>query len=228
MNAAHRLISRGLLGLVVAGALAALLGGLGGCASTGIALKEKLGIPKREQLVARVEDARDSQQEAKKQFSSALEEFIAVTGAKGGELEAKYNQLKSEYERSEKRAEAVHGRIADVERVGEALFKEWRAELGQYTDANLRRTSERQLDQTRTQYDRLIDAMKAAEGKMQPVLAAFKDQVLFLKHNLNAQAVASLRSSVAEVQGDVRDLVRDMEKSIAEADSFIRQMKAVK
>lgn len=204
-------------------------GGLAACSSTSIALREKvLGQAKREQLVNRVSDAREAQSEAKEQFASALEEFLAVTGAgadaKVSELEGRYNRLKAAHERSEARAEKVRDRISGVERVAEALFREWREELGQYESEQLRRSSERQLDETRAQYDRLLGMMKQAEGKMAPVLAAFKDQVLFLKHNLNARAIASLQGTAVQVQDDVARLIRDMEASISEADSFIRQM----
>jgi hypothetical protein len=66
--------------------------------------------------------------------------------------------------------------------------------------------------------------MRAAEQKMQPVLVAFNDQVLFLKHNLNAQAIASLQTTAAGIETDVNRLIEDMEKSIAEANSFIEEM----
>ncbi len=199
-----------------------------GCSSANIAIKEKFGYPKREQLVSRVQEARDGQMEAKKQFESALAEFLAVTGAKTGELEAKYDKLKKEQERSEARAAEVNDRIANVERVGDALFKEWKGELSQYTSDSLRRASEEQLKETRAQYDRLIGVMKGAAAKIRPVLAAFKDQVLFLKHNLNARAIASLQTNADQLQGDIAALVRDMEASIAEANSFIQQMQAAK
>ena len=42
----------------------------------------------------------------------------------------------------------------------------------------------RKLAETKRQYSQLISAMKRAERKMNPVLTAFNDQVLFLKHNL--------------------------------------------
>ena len=45
------------------------------CSSAQYAVMEKFGIHKREILVDRVEDARDSQEEAKQQFASALEEL---------------------------------------------------------------------------------------------------------------------------------------------------------
>jgi hypothetical protein len=200
------------------------LGGGAGCSGTAIALKERLGIPKRDQLVNKVSATRDSQEAAKKQFESALAEFIAVTGVEGGELEARYRKLNSEYQRAEERAEAVRSRITETDRVASALFSEWKTELGQYKDPNLKRTSEEQLRETQGRYADLIGAMKSAAGKMDPVLARFKDQVLFLKHNLNARAVAGLRSNVSAMQGDVERLVREMEASIAEANEFIRQM----
>jgi len=48
--------------------------------------------------------------------------------------------------------------------------------------------------------------------------------VLFLKHNLNAQAIASLGAQVGEIDSKVQDLVREMEASIAEANEFIAAM----
>ncbi len=197
---------------------------MSGCSSTMIAVKEKFGYAKREQLADKVAATRDDQQEAKQQFESALAEFIAVTGATDKDLEAKYSKLKKEYDRAEGKADDVRSRIKETDRVADALFKEWQTELNQYSDANLRATSERQLADTQSRYGQLIGAMKTAASKMDPVLGKFKDQVLFLKHNLNAQAVAALSNNVAGIQSDVSQLIREMETSIAEADAFISQM----
>ena len=108
--------------------------------------------------------------------------------------------------------------------MAEALFDEWEVELDQYTSAPLRRSSERRLQETRAQYKQLIQAMKRAEAKMAPVLAAFHDQVLFLKHNLNAQAIASLKGNLASIESDIAVLIREMEASIREANRFIDAM----
>ncbi len=199
-----------------------------GCAGAKIAALESMGYAKREQLVGRVQDAKEGQEAAKAQFESALAEFLAVTGAsdsaKVAELEGRYSKLRGSYEKSESRAETVRSRIKDVERVADALFKEWNAELAQYSSSALREASERQLNDTRRQYDRLLAAMLQASSKMDPVLAAFKDQVLFLKHNLNARAIASLKGTATKIESDVGSLVREMEASIAEANAFIGAM----
>ena len=202
--------------------MAALI--LGGCQSMYYGGMEKIGIEKRDILVDRVDNARVAQQDAKEQFGSALEKFIAVTNYSGGDLEKQYKMLKEEYEDSKSRAEAVHDKIQSVENVADALFKEWEDELKQYSSAELRRSSERQLKATRNSYSTLLTAMKSAEKKIDPVLAAFNDRVLYLKHNLNANAIASLKAQRKTVETDIQALIKDMNKSIAEADIFIKSM----
>ena len=67
--------------------------------------------------------------------------------------------------------------------------------------------------------------MKRAADRMDPVLATFRDQVLFLKHNLNARALASLSTTQREIEADVTRLVADMEASIKDAETFIQTMR---
>ena len=195
-----------------------------GCSSIYYGTMEKFGVHKRDIMVDRVKEARDAQQDAKKQFASALEQFKSVVNDKGGDLQAKYDKLSAELQRSEERAKAVHDRIAAVEDVSDALFSEWRSELKQYSSDALRRSSQQQYDATLAKYKQLIAAMKKASARIDPVLAPLRDQVLFLKHNLNAKAIASLGDELVSVQTNVDSLVRDMESAIAEADAFIKTM----
>ncbi|MBN1959079.1 MAG: DUF2959 domain-containing protein [Desulfuromonadales bacterium] len=199
---------------------------LNGCGGVYYSAMEKIGVHKRDILVDRVAEARDSQQETKEQFSSALEHFSSVINFKGGELEDKYNELKKELQKSEDQAADVRDRVAAVEDVADALFAEWEAELDQYKNASLRQTSEKQLKQTKAHYYKLIGAMKKAEAKIDPVLDPLRDQVLFLKHNLNARAIASLQGELGRIESDVSRLIRDMDAAMKEADSFIRTLKA--
>tara|TARA_A100000171_G_scaffold44650_2_gene47644 strand:+ start:1679 stop:2317 length:639 start_codon:yes stop_codon:yes gene_type:complete len=198
--------------------------GAAGCSSTGIAIRESLGTPKREQLVDRVEETREAQEDAKTQFASTLEELQALSGFDGGGLESAYKRLDSQLDRAESRAERVRDKIRSVDRVATALFNEWEDELDEYATESLRNASARQLDETKQRFGDLLFAMRKAESKMAPVLAAFGDQVLFLKHNLNARAIASLDSTLGELEDEIAVLIRDMEASIAEANAFIDEM----
>ncbi len=200
------------------------IGLLAGCQSAYYSAMEKVGYHKRDILVDRVEAAQDSQKDAQAQFKSALEQFQSVVDFDGGKLETVYNQLNDEYESSLAAAEDVSDRIEKVNSVAQALFDEWQDELEQYTNANLKRQSAAQLRDTRRQYDRLIRSMRKAEDKMQPFLTAFHDNVLFLKHNLNASAIGALKGELVNIQRNVDSLIKEMSNSIAESDQFIESL----
>lgn len=204
--------------------LTAIIFGLSGCSSAYYGAMEKIGVHKRDIMVDRVKDARDAQKDAKQQFLTAMEQFKNVVNFQGGDLEDKYNKLNGTLEESEAKADAVHKRIRAVEDVSEALFSEWRGEIKQYSSNSLRQSSQRKYDATKRKYTELIRAMKKAEAKLEPALAPLRDQVLFMKHNLNAKAIAGLSDELYTIQLNVDRLVHEIESSIAEADSFIADL----
>jgi hypothetical protein len=186
---------------------------------------EKIGFEKREILVDRVEDAQESQQEAQQEFASALEEFSTLINFDGGELEDVYNDLNDRYEDSKASAETVSNRIDKVESVADSLFREWESELLEISNTNLRRDSERKLKSTKKNYADLLVSMRKVEASMAPVLSAFQDNVLYLKHNLNANAVGALRGELSTIERDVNVLIKEMKAAIAQSDAFIATIK---
>jgi Protein of unknown function (DUF2959) len=201
---------------------------LAGCSGAYYSAMEKVGFAKREILADRVEKTRTAQTEAKQQFASAVEHFLAVTKIEGGDLQRKYEELSKDLAHSETRAKDVRDRIASVADVAEALFAEWKDELAKYSSPSLRAESQSQLDATRRSYDELIRLMRRAADRMDPVLTTFRDQVLFLKHNLNAQALSSLTTTHRALEADISQLTSDMEVSIREAENFVKSMKAAR
>ncbi len=200
---------------------------LAGCSQVYYNTMEKFGFEKRDILVDRVEDARDAQQDAKDEFSSALEEFQAMFGREESDLQDQYDTLSDAYDDSLSAANKVRKRIDAVEDVSAALFREWEEELELYSSAELRQDSAAKLRTTKRDYQQLIQAMRAAESRMDPVLRVLQDQVLYLKHNLNARAINRLQGELKSVEKDVARLIQEMEKSIAESEAFIRQMERI-
>ena len=194
------------------------------CQTAYYSTMEKLGIEKRDILVDRVDEAKDSQGDAQEEFRSALERLDTMLNIEGGELEEQYNALNDDYEASKSAAERVRERIAAVDDVAQDLFDEWSEELEQYSNDSMRRQSERQLRETERRYADLIRTMERAASKMDPVLAKLQDNVLYLKHNLNAQAISAIRGEFDNLQVDIRDLIKEMETAIAESDKFIASM----
>lgn len=200
-----------------------------GCSSArSVYYWESMGYAKRERLVDNVKKAKDEQVEAKQQFASALEQFKSVVNFSGGDLEKMYNKLNGEYESCESQAKTVKAKVQAVKNVGVALFSEWDGEIKEMKDESLKSKSMQLKDGTKKSYDQMVVRMDSAAASMDPVLTSFKDRVLFIKHNLNAKAIASLKGTEMELGGEIDKLIAEMEKSIAEADSFIAELQPEK
>ena len=195
------------------------------CSSVYYGAMEKVGVHKRDIMVDRVEKARDSQAEAQEQFSSALEQFEAVIRLKETDLKEAYETLNRHYEDSKTAAEAVSDRISAVESVAQALFDEWAGEIEEYSNPSMKASSRRQLAATQRRYQDMLAFMKKAEKSMNPVLTIFHDNVLFLKHNLNAQAIGSLQGEFSRLKGEIKRLIETMNASIASSNTFIQGLK---
>lgn len=211
--------SRVLLGLF------SLLVLLCGCRSAYYATMEKFGVHKRDILKKEVTAARDDEKAATEQFKDALTRLKELYNFQGGELEKQYNAVNAEYDRCVTRAKDVHKRIRSVETVANDLFAEWEKEIKEISSEKLREGSEDKLRETRRRYNELHAALQKAEQSLDPVLTKFHDHVLFLKHNLNAAAIASLKGETTDIQNEIRRLIQDMNTAIAQADTFINAMK---
>ncbi|GAB3296151.1 DUF2959 domain-containing protein [Pseudidiomarina andamanensis] len=197
---------------------------LAGCQSAYYGAMEKVGIHKRDILVDRVDEARDAQSDAQEEFKSALQRLDELLQFDGGELEARYNALNDDYESSKAAAERVYERIEAIDDVAQALFDEWQEELGMYSNDSMRRESERSLRETERRYTSLLQSMERAADTMEPVLEKLQDNVLYLKHNLNAKAVDAIRGEYRSLRTDVDVLIREMETAIQESNAFIEAM----
>ncbi len=182
--------------------------------------RESIGDHKREIVVYQVEQVCISLQETKEEFEETLERFKSLVCVNDSRLDHRYNLLNRQYQFCCSKSDAVSNKIRAIQEVSEALFIEWESELDQYSNRALRNSSKQQLKSARQNYARLIKTMQRAESKIHPVLAAFKDQVLYLKHNLNSRAIAALQHEFIEMSVDISQLILAMEQTIQEASRF--------
>ena len=194
------------------------------CQTTYYTVWEKLGKEKRHLLKDQVEKARSEQEKASEEFTDALTQVKEIYGFEGGDLEDFYDKLNSDYKSCENRAEAVSERIDKVDQVANDLFVEWEKEIDEMANEKFRSNSRQSLRTAKERYARLNSAMTKAESRMQPVLTQLRDYVLYLKHNLNAQAVGALKKEVDDIEIEVKTLIEDISKSIKEADSFLETL----
>jgi len=183
--------------------------------------RESIGDHKRTLVVHQVEQACTTLQETRDKFQDALERLKTIAAISDTPLDHRYHLLNRQYQFCRTKSENVSNKIQAIESVSEALFTEWERELNEYSNKTLKTNSKQQLKLARQSYSRLIKTMRNAESKIQPVLAAFKDQVLFLKHNLNAQAIAALQHEFITIGIDISQLIHAMELTIAEANAYV-------
>lgn len=198
---------------------------LAGCQSAYYSTMEKVGVHKRDILADRVDKAQNAQQDAQQQFKSALEQFSSLIKFDGGSLQKQYEQTDEQYQACNEAAANVSERINSIEDVAEALFDEWQDELDMYTNPKLKQDSKAKLNSTQRQYKQLLSTMRQAESSMAPVLDSLRDNSLYLKHNLNAQAIGALRSEFAAIERDITLLISNMNKAISESQQFIATLK---
>jgi hypothetical protein len=205
--------------LVLLAALAA-----SGCRSAYYGALDRFGVEKRHILKSRVEKSQADQQAVQEEFQSTYELLKQVANYDGGDLERFYRKMEAQLERSEARAQQVRERIASIEEVSGDLFEEWEGEISQIHSAEKRRQDQVRLRATRARCDQMLAAMKRAAAKMDPVLGAFRDEVLYLKHNLNASAIGALQASADEIERDIAVLIREMQASIAQTREFLETL----
>ncbi|MCI0366710.1 MAG: DUF2959 domain-containing protein [Phycisphaerales bacterium] len=193
------------------------------CRSAYYSAWESLGRHKRDLLQAKVRDVRDEQKDASQELKDALTRLKELTGFEGGELEKTYKKLQGDYDSAAASAEDVRDKIRDMDQIARDLFREWESELKSISSPELREADRRQLDETRRRYEDLYTTTKRAESTMEPVLVKLRDYVLYLKHNLNAQAIGALQGESTKIQVDISKLIEAMNASIREADEFLKQ-----
>lgn len=118
----------------------------------------------------------------------------------------------------------MNEKIKKVDQVATDLFVEWENEIEEIKTGDLRRRSTRQLSETKKRYGVLHRKLIKSESRIEPVLSRLHDQVLFLKHNLNAKAIAGLKTEGSRIEADISRLMKDMESSNKEAEEFIKTL----
>lgn len=187
---------------------------------------EKVGIHKRDILVDRIEKTTETQEQTKQKFQSAYQELAGLINIDGQGLEKKYKSMSKAVAASEDKSTELENRIKAVNNVAEALFDEWQDELKQYQSETLKRISTNNLAQTKSRYEIIYQKMQDSHQRVIPVLQVLQDNTLYLKHNLNARAVASLSGEVIIIEDKVKALIEQMEASIDESKAFVDSLQS--
>jgi hypothetical protein len=194
---------------------------LGACSSIYYSFWEVFGKQKRDLLRDYVASTREDQVEVKEEFQDALTVLQATYPLEDSDLKDKYFSLKAVYDDSNKSAEQLRNRIAQLHKIALDLFEEWEDEANSITNGTLRQKSLRKLSNMRVKYDQLRRSLVASDERLEPVLTELKDHTLYLKHSLNSSALSALEGEARDVEREIDKLVRDVERAIEDTDDFL-------
>ena len=182
------------------------------------------GAEKRELFVDSVEGVRNSLQDNIDVFKKATAGINVVINVKKEKMEEQHEHLKNDYENCESEAGDIRSRIDTMEAISGDFFDQWMEEMELYNNESFRNASRTKYNKVRKRYTKLVQNLREVEVKLEPALNGFRDQVLFLKHNINAQSVASLEDELVTVEAEIDALIRELQGAIKESTAFISSM----
>ena len=193
---------------------------LGACQYVGYVPAEQLGSPKLGQLVDRVEDYADAQEEAMEQFQSVREQLAAFATVDASNLQATYADALRNYNTVVEDAIAVSAALAAVDQSATARFGEWQEEVEVYTDTRLKADNQARLGQTWQSYQSTLQVLRQSEARMNKELTSLNDTMTFLKENLSVTAVAEHGPQFTALNAGIDGLVAKMKIALTNANAF--------
>ena len=174
---------------------------------------------KHDLLLERLEETVALQEETKQYLLEAYDVLASVSGDVV-EVDAQVDTLTKTYEQSEDIAQNLKKQMKAVDRLAKGLFIEWRRELRQYDNKNLRAKSAENLKKTKDQYQALHLALKKSYQSVEPLLSLLHDNQLYLKHNRSETAMQGFQQEVESAGTQMDSMIETIELSIEESQAF--------
>ena len=185
---------------------------------------ELLGKEKRDVLKMNMEDVDDQQKDVEEKVSDTLALIRKNYNFKEGKLEATYDRMKEDYEDAKSLADDYSEQVQKTIDIADDLFDEWEDEAKELSNANYRTTSLKQLRQTKASFKRSEKSMRRVENSLNKLLKSYNDQVVYLKHSLNAKAVGNLKAELSEIKRNIEILSSRIEKSKQQNLEFLNRL----
>jgi len=157
--------------------------------------------------------------------STVQDAVAALEGIAGGELgedpAATYGAFIERLEQSEQQAEQLRDAIDPMDDNAKQVFKQWAANLREFTSPSLLKRSEARMEATKERYESVRDSAEEAHEALVAVNKAMRDHALFLGHDLNAESLEAVKDEVSEVARDAGELDGALERCMQSAQSYV-------
>lgn len=185
---------------------------------------ETLGREKRDLLKSEMLSADSSHTEVKEELEDSLHRIRSEYDFKEGSLEKTYDSLSADYEDISSRSNELSDNIDKSEDIANDLFSEWRKEALSLNKRKYRKDSLTKLKKTKISFNDTLSSMRHVEKNMRKILKQYKDQVTYIKHNLNAKVIGSLQLEMKSISSEMEKLIVQIDRSKSKAKKFISKL----
>ena len=183
------------------------------------------GVKQTEKLVSKANDTVGSIRAAKQQIKDTLVAYNLLVGNKVEDPKKTYKDLQKGIENTDKKVADVDQKVAAMQKEADLLFADWASNLASISSEELRKRSEERLNETRERYNGILAAGDKAGKVFNPFIASLKDQVVYLGHDLNPSALASLKPDADKLNKEAEVLFKKIDETVDEASGYITSLK---
>lgn len=179
-------------------------------------------IEQVDELLRRIERVQAESAVAKESAHSALNELCTLVspGFKGDAAMA-FAKFVAASDASEEQGETLRDSVEPMRDAADALFRRWTKDMEAFGNSRMRQRSQTRLDETRTSYQSIVGASQAAQIALDAFHDDLRDHATFLRHDLNANSVASLRGDVRQLREQIEGLDMRFDATVAAARAYV-------
>jgi chromosome segregation ATPase len=159
--------------------------------------------------------------ETKVQLMKTIDVYNALMADNAKDRKKLYKNLQNEMNNTEKRRAKIDEEAAQMKTEADTLFTQWAESAAAIEKLDLRKRSEERLEATKASYAEIQSVGQKAADLYPPFMKALQDQIAYLGHDLNAEAVASLAPEAAKLNEEAEALTRSLDDTISTANEKI-------
>jgi hypothetical protein len=194
--------------------------GLAACAGK---TKKSESLSQVDDLLARVERVHVETVVSKETAHTALGSLHALVAPKfNGDPTAAHGELMTGIDRSETQARTLRSAVEPMGHTADRVFERWTTDLQAIGNSKLRQRSQTRLEETRSRYNEVVVAAKAAQIAYDAFNADLRDHALFLGSDFNSSAVDEIRPEVHALTQRIKELDERFDACSAAAQAYIQ------
>jgi cell division septum initiation protein DivIVA len=172
------------------------------------------GFRQTDRLMSRAENSARAIEDTKGELQRTLEAYNSMFDGSAKNPRRAYQISLRGVERSEKRVGDIQKRLNEMQIEADKYFADWTTSLDAIINQDLRRRSEARRDETRAGYDNIHQAALKAVAEYETFIGNFRDQLMFLGHDLNPSSISSLKEDAGKLNGEAAQLFSEADGSL--------------